>query len=74
MLNNQSTKEENVKEVYAVIQKNGSKKKPFWQKVGVAFDNSDGSLNVLLNCIPLDGRLHIREAKKKDKNENQSDK
>ncbi len=56
-----------MKEVFAIIQKNGDKKgKPFWQKIGVAFPNSDGSLNVLLNCIPLDGRLHIRDAKGND--------
>jgi len=54
-----------MKEVFTIIQKNGNNnnKKPFWQKIGVAFDNSDGSLNVLLNCIPIDGRLHIRDAK-----------
>ncbi len=56
-----------MKEVFAIIQRNGDKKgKPFWQKIGVAFPNSDGSLNVVLNCIPLDGRLHIRDPKPTD--------
>lgn len=56
-----------MKDVFAIIQKQDDKKgKPFWQKIGVAFPNKDGSLNVLLNCIPLDGRLHIRDAKAKD--------
>jgi len=59
-----------MKEVFAIIQRNGDKKgKPFWQKIGVAFPNSDGSLNVLLNCIPLDGRIHIRDAKGSDDGE-----
>ncbi len=40
-----------MKDVFAIIQKQDDKKgKPFWQKIGVAFPNKDGSLNVLLNC------------------------
>ncbi|MGH7898781.1 MAG: hypothetical protein ACREQQ_12560, partial [Candidatus Binatia bacterium] len=31
-----------------------------WVRIGVAFDNKDGSLNVLLDALPLNGRLHIR--------------
>ena len=37
--------------------------KPFWDRIGVAFRNRDGSLNVQLNSLPLDGKLHIRESK-----------
>ena len=33
-------------------------RKPFWNKVGVAFDNSDGSLNVQL-CFMPGVKLHI---------------
>jgi hypothetical protein len=32
-----------------------------WVRVGVAFPNRDGSLNVLLDAIPLSGRLQIRD-------------
>jgi hypothetical protein len=37
-------------------------KKTLWVKAGSAFLNSDGSLNVYLDVLPLDGRLHVREA------------
>jgi hypothetical protein len=30
-------------------------------RVGVAFENKDGSLNVLLDALPLTGRLQIRD-------------
>lgn len=31
-------------------------------RAGSAFVNKDGSLNVLLDVLPLDGKLHVREA------------
>ena len=37
--------------------------KSHWQRVGSAFVNRDGSLNVLLKSYPQDGKLHIRESK-----------
>lgn len=33
-----------------------------WIKAGYAFANRDGSTNVWLDVLPLDGKLHIREA------------
>ncbi|MFH1812181.1 MAG: hypothetical protein ABIJ09_25820 [Pseudomonadota bacterium] len=35
--------------------------KSYWTRVGVAFINKDDSLNVQLDCLPVDGRLHIRD-------------
>ena len=43
------------------IRERGEGKKAFWQEIGVAFTNRDGSINVVLNCLPLDGKLQIRE-------------
>src|SRR5260370_28014181 len=38
-----------------------------WGRAGSAFVNKDGSLNLLLDVLPLDGKLHVREAgEKKD--------
>lgn len=48
-----------MKDVYVIIE--GKEGKDIWQKVGTAFDNRDGSLNVYLNCLPTTGKLHIRE-------------
>ena len=39
----------------------GSKERSRWVRVGVAFPHRDGSLNVLLDAIPLSGRLQIRD-------------
>jgi len=36
------------------------KKNSFWLRVGRAFVNSDGSLNVQLDAMPLDGKLNLR--------------
>jgi hypothetical protein len=38
--------------------------KSFWVKIGVAFTNRDGSINLLLDALPLGtNRLQIREQK-----------
>ena len=48
-----------MKDVYVIIE--GKEGKDIWQKIGNAFDNRDGSINVYLNCLPTTGKLHIRE-------------
>jgi hypothetical protein len=45
------------KVVYAVIA-NGPRR--HWLRVGLAFVNRDGSLNVRLDAVPLSGQLQIR--------------
>ncbi len=37
-----------------------------WVRAGSAWLNVDGSMNVFLDVLPLDGKLHIREALEKD--------
>ncbi len=54
-----------MKYVFNIIEREGLER-PFWLKVGVAFENSDGSLNVKLDCLPLNGKLHIRERREQD--------
>jgi hypothetical protein len=50
-----------MKDVYAIYEsKTGGLERSRWVRVGVAFDNKDGSLNVLLDALPLSGRLQIR--------------
>ncbi len=36
-----------------------------WNRIGVAFVNKDGSYNVVLDAVPVDGKLHIRDFKPK---------
>jgi hypothetical protein len=50
-----------VKDVYAIYEsKTEGRERSRWVRVGVAFENKDGSLNVLLDALPLSGRLQIR--------------
>lgn len=47
-----------MKIVYVISERNG---RSFWNRCGVAFVNSDGSLNVKLEAIPVNGEIHIRD-------------
>lgn len=49
-----------LKEVFVITEKKNDEK-PQWTKIGVAFVNRDKSLNVVLDAIPLSGKLHIRD-------------
>jgi hypothetical protein len=42
-----------------VITQRGTQK--YWTRVGVAFVNKDGSLNVKLEAVPVTGELHVRD-------------
>ncbi len=52
-------------EVFNIIEK-GEGQKSFWMRIGVAFTNRDGSLDVRLDALPLNGRLQIREPRERD--------
>jgi len=52
------------KDVFTITENNDDSKKDRWTNVGVAFENKDGSLNVILNALPVSGKLQIRERKK----------
>lgn len=49
---------------YAVfsIRKNPRNSAVLWIRAGQAWVNKDGSMNLYLDVLPLDGRLHVREA------------
>lgn len=40
--------------------------KTYWTKVGSAFVNRDGSTTVLLDALPLNGKLQIRTPVSRD--------
>jgi hypothetical protein len=42
-----------------VITSRGEKK--FWNRIGVAFVNRDGSINVRLEAVPVSGEMQIRD-------------
>ncbi len=43
---------------YNVVERNG---KRFWSRVGSAFVNRDGSMNIYLDALPIGGKIQIRE-------------
>lgn len=34
----------------------------YWSRIGVAFENRDGSLNVKLDSLPVGGQMQLRRA------------
>jgi len=54
----------NLQAVYTVIKKADGK--DLWLRVGSAFPNRDGSLNVFLDAMPVNGKLQIREYQPRD--------
>lgn len=47
--------------------------KTFWMRVGSAFVNRDGSLNVYLDANPINGKLQIRELDERDERPRRTD-
>ena len=50
-----------LKEVFTIIETGEEKNR--WIKIGVAFVNKDNSINVVLNALPINGKLNIRDPK-----------
>jgi len=44
--------------VFTIIERENAK--PFWRPIGSAFQNRDGSLNIYLDALPVNGRLNVR--------------
>ncbi len=40
--------------------------KGYWNKIGAAWVNKDGSINVQLAALPINGTLHIRAVEEKE--------
>ena len=56
-----------MKDVYTIVEKEGWEK-DFWIRIGTAFENRDGSQTILLDALPVNGKLHVRDRKKKENN------
>ena len=46
------------RQVFTVAERDG---KSYWIRIGAAFTNRDGSETVLLDALPVNGRLQIRD-------------
>jgi hypothetical protein len=45
--------------VYTIVERQRDARK-FWVRIGTAFRNRDGSMNVILDAMPTNGTIHIR--------------
>lgn len=55
-----------MKIVFVITKRN---EKKYWNRVGVAFVNTDGSINVKLEAVPVNGELQIRDYVARDAEE-----
>lgn len=49
--------------VYNVVDRG---EKSFWNRIGIAFTNRDGSMSVKLDALPLSGSMQVRDWTPKD--------
>lgn len=55
------------KNIYTVIEREGSER-GFWVRIGTGWVNRDGSINIRLDALPVNGQLHVRDADTKEDN------
>ena len=49
-----------LKDVYTIAE-GSDEYRSRWTKVGIGFVNSDDSINIVLDAVPVNGRLHVRD-------------
>ncbi len=52
------------KAVYTIVEKTGSKS--IWVRIGWAHVNHDGSYNLTLDALPVNGKLQVRDWQPRD--------
>lgn len=58
-----------LKAVYTIVERKEARN--IWIRVGIGFVNGDGSINIRLDAVPVDGRLHVRNFQKKESSQEQ---
>jgi hypothetical protein len=48
------------KAVYTIVKRDASDR-GFWVRIGSGWVNRDGSLNLRLDALPVNGQLHVRD-------------
>lgn len=61
--------ENQIYDVFTIIESNKEDIKNRWNKIGTGFLNRDGSINVILDAYPANGRLQVRLRREKEKSE-----
>ena len=54
-----------MKDVFTIVEKEGWDKS-LWLRVGSAFENRDGSTTILLDALPVNGKLQVRDRRAKE--------
>jgi len=52
-----------LKIVYTITERG---EKHFWNRIGVGYVNRDGSLNIKLDAMPVNGTMHVRDWTSRD--------
>lgn len=52
-------KTQSFKEVYTITEREAGK--AMWTRIGIGFVNRDSSINIMLESLPLNGKLHVRD-------------
>lgn len=55
--------ETKIKDVFVISEHENKEGKSNWSRIGIAFVNKDNSINVVLDDIPMNGKIHIRDRK-----------
>jgi hypothetical protein len=53
--------------VYTIVEKPG--REPFWLRIGWCNTNRDGSFNIHLDAIPINGKLQVRDWQPREERE-----
>jgi hypothetical protein len=53
-----SEKNTETRSVFAITERAGQS---FWTRIGAAFTNRDGSINIELDAVPVSGRMQVRD-------------
>jgi len=48
------------------VRDRGEGKKAAWTEIGVGFTNRDGSINLVMNAVPVDGKAQLRVIENKE--------
>ena len=51
------------KTVFGISERAG---KSFWTRIGIALENRDGSWNLKLDAIPINGQMQLRDYQERD--------
>ncbi len=49
------------KAVFTIVERRNDPNKKYWMRIGTAFVNRDGSWNVDLSALPVNGRIQLRD-------------